>query len=160
LRVCLSRTLSRAPVAPGWRSRSDEVAFGGEELHEVTVAGCPELETPERDHASRWERIRNTHRVRVGSVRHSWRSNGKKRENVTRLPLPGAPTVGVLTRGSGSQLVNAACFLVPDDDARGNTVTHGLSWFRPRGRTSSKRGVRGHCIILHPECLVVGGTSG
>ena len=23
-------------------------------------------------------------------------------------------------------------------DARGNTVTHGLSWFRPRGRTSSK----------------------
>ena len=34
--------------------------------------------------------------------------------------------VGVLTRGSGSQLVNAACFLVPDDDARGNTVTHGF----------------------------------
>ena len=46
--------------------------------------------------------------------------------------------VGVPTRGSGCQLVNAACFLVPDDDARGNTVTHGLSWFRPRGRTSSK----------------------
>ena len=61
--------------------------------------------------------------------------------------------VGVLTRGSGSQLVNAACFLVPDDDAIGNTVTHGLSWFWPRGRTSSKGGVRGHCIILHPECL-------
>ena len=40
--------------------------------------------------------------------------------------------------GSGSRLVNAACFLVPDDDARDNTVTHGLSWFRPRGRTSSK----------------------
>ena len=36
-------------------------------------------------------------------------------------------SVGVLTRGSGSQLVNAACFLVPDDDVRGNTVTHGLS---------------------------------
>ena len=48
-------------------------------------------------------------------------------------------TVGVPTRGSGSQLVNAACFLVPNDDARGNSVTHGLSWFRPRGRTSSKR---------------------
>ena len=60
--------------------------------------------------------------------------------------------VGVPTRGPGSQLVNAACFLGPDDDARGNTVTHGLSWFRPRGRTSSKGGVRGHCIILHPEC--------
>ena len=55
--------------------------------------------------------------------------------------------------GSGSQLVNAAHFLVPDDDAGGNTVTHGLSWFRPQGRTSSKGGVRGHCIILHPECL-------
>ena len=61
--------------------------------------------------------------------------------------------VGVPTRGLRSQLVNATCFLVPDDDARGNTVTHGLSWFRPRGRTSSKGGVRGHCIILHPECL-------
>jgi hypothetical protein len=55
--------------------------------------------------------------------------------------------------GSGSRLVNAACFLVPDDDARGNTVTHGLSWFRPRGRMSSKGGVRGHYIILHPEGL-------
>ena len=64
----------------------------------------------------------------------------EKREKChAALPLPGAPTVGVLTRGSGSQLVNAACFLVPDDDARGNTVTHGLSWFRPRGRTSSER---------------------
>ena len=61
--------------------------------------------------------------------------------------------VGVLTRGTRSQLVNAACFLVPDDDAKDNTVTHGLSWFRLRGRTSSKGGVRGHCIILHPECL-------
>ena len=73
-----------------------------------------------------------------------------KREKMSRsAPLPGAPTVGVPTRGSGSQRVNAACFLVPDDDARGNTVMHGLSWFRPRGRTSSKGGVRGHCIILH-----------
>ena len=64
-----------------------------------------------------------------------------KREKISRsAPLPGAPTVGVPTRGPGSQLVNAACFLVPDDDARGNTVTHGLSWFRPRGRTSSKKG--------------------
>ena len=67
-----------------------------------------------------------------------------------------SPPVGVPTRGSGSQLVNAACFLVPDDDAGGNTVTHGLFWFRPRGRKSSKGGVRGHCIILHPECLQQG----
>ena len=56
-------------------------------------------------------------------------------------------------RGPGSQLVNVACFLVPDDDARGNIVTHDLSWFWLRGRTSSKGGVRVHCIILHPECL-------
>ena len=48
-------------------------------------------------------------------------------------------SVGVPTRGPESQQVNAACFLVPDDDARDNTVTHDLSWFRPRGRTSSKR---------------------
>ena len=34
--------------------------------------------------------------------------------------------VGVPTRGPGSQLVNAACFLVPDVDARGNTVAHGF----------------------------------
>ena len=78
-----------------------------------------------------------------------------KREKMSRLePLPGAPTVGVPTRGPGFQLVNVVCFLVPDDDARDNTVTHGLSWFRPRGRTSSKGGVRGHCIIFHPECLL------
>jgi len=44
-------------------------------------------------------------------------------------------------------------FLIPDDYAKGNTVTHGLSWFRPQGRTSNKGGVRGHCIILHPEGL-------
>ena len=61
--------------------------------------------------------------------------------------------VGVPTRGPGCQLVNAACFLVPDDDAIDNTVTHDLSWFWPRGRKSSKGGVRGHCIILHPMCL-------
>ena len=36
-------------------------------------------------------------------------------------------SVGVPTRGPGSQRVNAVCFLVPDDDARVNTVTHGLS---------------------------------
>ena len=37
--------------------------------------------------------------------------------------------VGVPTRGPGSQLVNAACFLVPDDDARGNALV------TPRPRT-------------------------
>ena len=62
-----------------------------------------------------------------------------KREKMSRSePLPGAPTIGALTRGSGSQLVNAACFLIPDVDARGNTVTHGFILVPAAGRTSSK----------------------
>ena len=160
LRACLSRTLTRAPVAPGWRSRSDEVAFGGEELHEVTVAGCPELETPERDHASRWERIRNTHRVWVGSARHSWRSNGRKRENVTQRPLPGAPTVGIPTRGPGSQLVNAACFLVPDDGARGNHNNARFILVPAVGPYVQQRGCARALYYLAPGVLAVGDTSG
>ena len=46
-----------------------------------------------------------------------------------RCPHPGglAPTSKVM-RGLSSWMV----------DARGNIGTHGLSWFRPRGRTSSK----------------------
>ena len=63
---------------------------------------------------------------------------GTKEKKSRSEPLPGAPTVGVLTRGSGSQLVNAACFLVPDVDARGNTVTHGFILVPATGRTSSK----------------------
>ena len=59
---------------------------GGEELHEVTVAGCPELETPEPDHASSWKRFRDAHGVWVGSACHPWRSNENKRENVTQCP--------------------------------------------------------------------------
>ena len=76
------------------------------------------------------------------------------REKMSRsVSLPGAPTVGVLTRGSGSQLVNVACFLVPDVDARGNTVTHGFILVLAAGPYVQQEGVRGHCIILHPECL-------
>ena len=63
--------------------------------------------------------------------------------------------VGVLTRGPGFQLVNAACFLVLDDDARGNTVTHGLSWFRPRGVRPAKGCARA-LYCLAPEVPVVG----
>ena len=55
--------------------------------------------------------------------------------------------------GSGSQLVNAVCFLVPNDDTRGNTVTHGFILVPVAGPYVQQRGVRGHCIILHPECL-------
>ena len=54
--------------------------------------------------------------------------------------------VGVLTRWSRSQLVNAACFLVPDVDARGNTVTHGFILVPATGPYVQQGGVRGHCI--------------
>ena len=50
--------------------------------------------------------------------------------------------VGVLTRGSGSQLVNAACFLVPDDDARGN---HSNAWFYPGSSRGAVRPTKGVC---------------
>jgi len=68
--------------------------------------------------------------------------------------------VGVLTRGSGSQLVNAACLLVPNVDARGNTVTHGFILVPATGPYVQQRGVRGHCIILHPECFYKRGERG
>ena len=51
------------------------------------------------------------------------------------------PAVGVPTRGPGSQLVNAVCFLVPDDDARGNTVTHGFYPGSGRGAVRPAKGV-------------------
>ena len=40
--------------------------------------------------------------------------------------------------GPESQLVNAACFLVPSVDARGNTVTHRFILVSAAGHTSSK----------------------
>ena len=151
--------MARAPVALGWRSRGDGVASGREEPHEVTVAGRSELETPEPDHKSCWEWIRNTHGVWVGSARHPWKSNGKKRENVTQLPLPGAPTVGVPTRGPGSQLVNAACFLVPDDDARGNHSNARFILVPAAGPYVQQRGCARALYYLAPGVLVVGNTS-
>src|SRR6185503_8774963 len=57
-------------------------------------------------------------------------------------PLPGAPTVGIPTRGPGSQLVNAACFLVPDDDARGN---HSNARFYPGSGRGAVRPAKGVC---------------
>ena len=48
---------------------------------------------------------------------------------------------------------NAACFLVPDVDARGNTVTHGFILVPATGPYAQQGGVRGHCIILHRRCL-------
>ena len=74
-------------------------------------------------------------------------------------PLPGAPTVGVPTRGPGSQLVNAACFLVPDDDARDNTVTHGFILVPAAGPYVQQRVCARALYYLAPYVLVVGGTS-
>ena len=50
--------------------------------------------------------------------------------------------VGALTRGSGSQLVNAACFLVPDGDARGN---HSNARFYPGSGLGAVRPAKGVC---------------
>ena len=67
--------------------------------------------------------------------------------------------VGVPTRGPGFQLVNAACFLVPDDDARGNTVTHGFILVPAAGPYVQQRGCARALYYPAPEVLVVGGTS-
>ena len=74
--------------------------------------------------------------------------------------VPGAQSVGALTRGSGSQLVNASCLLVPDVDARGNTVTHGFILVPATGPYVQQGGVRGHCIILHRRCRSRGYRQG
>ena len=42
---------------------------------------------------------------------------------------------------------DAACFPVPDVDARGNTVTHGFILVPATGPYVQQGGVRGHCII-------------
>ena len=46
----------------------------------MAIAGRGEGGTPEPNHVSRWERIRDAHGEWVGSARHPWRSNGNKRE--------------------------------------------------------------------------------
>ena len=82
------------------------------------------------------------------------------REKMSRIdPLPGAPTVGALTRGSESQLVNAVCFLVPDVDARGNTVTHRFILVPAAGPYVQQRGCARALYYLAPEVPVVGGTG-
>ena len=68
-------------------------------------------------------------------------------------------SVGVPTRGPGSQLVNAACFFVPDDDARGNTVTHGFILVPAAGSYVQQRGCARALYYLAPGVLVVGDTS-
>ena len=67
--------------------------------------------------------------------------------------------VGALTRGSGTQLVNAACFLIPDVDARGNTVTHRFILVLATGPYVQQRGCASALYYLTPGELVVGGTS-
>ena len=72
---------------------------------------------------------------------------------------PEEPGVGVLTRRPVSQLVNAACFLVPDVDAIGNTVTHGFILVPATGPYVQQRGCTRALYYLAPGVLVVGGTS-
>ena len=61
--------------------------------------------------------------------------------------------------GPESQLVNAACFLVPDDDASGNTVTHGFILVPAAGPYVQQRGCAMALYYLAPGVLVVGNTS-
>ena len=82
---------------------------------------------------------------------------GTKEKMSHSEPLPGAPTVGVLTQGSGSQLVNAVCFLVPDVDARGNTVMHGFILVPATVPYVQQGGCARAVYYLAPEVLVVGG---
>ena len=82
------------------------------------------------------------------------------KEKISRSePQPSAPTVGVLTRESGPQLVNVACFLVPDVNARGNTVTHGFILVPATGPYVQQRSCVRALYYLAPGVLVVGGTS-
>src|SRR6185436_5626437 len=76
-----------------------------------------------------------------------------------RVPLPGAPTVGVPTRGPGSQLVDAACFLVPDDDARGNHSNARFILVPAAGPYVQQRECARALYYLAPGVLVVGDTS-
>ena len=67
--------------------------------------------------------------------------------------------VGVPTRGPGSQLVNAACFLVPDDDARRNHSNARFILVPAAGPYVQQRGCARALYYLAPGVLVVGGTS-
>ena len=83
-----------------------------------------------------------------------------EREKMSRNdPLPGAPTVGVPTRGPGSQLVNAACFLVPDDDARGNHSNARFILVPAARPYVQQRECARALYYLAPGVLVVGDTS-
>ena len=57
------------------------------------------------------------------------------------------------------QLVNAACFLVPDVDARGNTVTHGFILVPATGPYVQQRGCARALYYLAPVVPVVGEYS-
>ena len=72
---------------------------------------------------------------------------------------PSDDLVGVPTRGPGSQLVNAACFLVPDDDARGNHSNARFILVLAAGPYVQQRGCARALYYLAPGVLVVGGTS-
>ena len=77
----------------------------------------------------------------------------KREKNVTRPPYLARQLSVFRPEGPKSQLVNAACFLVPDDDARGNHSNARFILVPAAGPYVQQEGVRGHCIILHPECL-------
>jgi hypothetical protein len=68
--------------------------------------------------------------------------------------------VGVPTRGPRSQLVNAACFLAPDDGARGNHNNAQFILVPAVGPYVQQRGCARALYYLAPGVLAVGDTSG
>ena len=75
------------------------------------------------------------------------------------LTQTSSKTVGVPTRGPGSQLVNAACFLVPDDDARGNHSNARFILVPAEGPYVQQRECARALYYLAPGVLVVEDTS-
>ena len=55
---------------------------------------------------------------------------------------------------------NTACFLVPDVDARGNTVTHGFILVPATGPYVQQMRCASALYYLTPGVLIVRGTSG
>ena len=84
---------------------------------------------------------------------------GKREKKSRSVPYLARQLSVFRPEGPESQLVNVACFLVPDDDARGNTVTHGFILVPAAGPYVQQRGCARALYYLAPEVLVVGDTS-
>jgi hypothetical protein len=85
----VGKTSSIPPPAGGLSAAIIAVARRGKEYHVVAAVEGHELETPETEHRPGLERLLET---AIWSLTGSYSSTRSR-------PLPGAPTVGVLTPG-------------------------------------------------------------